>query len=106
MAFDLIISNPPYIPLDQKDSLEPEVVEYEPHEALFGRDPDGLRFYRKFSTSGESLFDSAGGYMALEVGDGQADPVVSILEEAGWKEVRKEKDVNGLFRGVSGFWSD
>lgn len=104
--FDLIISNPPYIPLDQKDSLEPEVVEYEPHEALFGRDPDGLRFYRKLSTSGESLFDSAGGYMALEVGDGQADPVVSILEEAGWKDVRKEKDVNGLFRVVSGFWCD
>lgn len=102
--FDLIVSNPPYIPLDQKSDLEPEVVEFEPHEALFGRDPDGLRFYRKLSTTAMDLFGSTGGYIALEVGDGQAQKVKEIFEEAGWKKLQIEKDINGNFRVVSGFW--
>lgn len=102
--FDIIVCNPPYIPLNEKESLEPEVVEYEPHEALFGRDADGLRFYRKLSTTAEKLFDLTGGYIAVEVGDRQAQDVAKIFKDSGWKSVGIDKDVNGIPRVVSGFW--
>lgn len=102
--FDLVICNPPYIPLSEKESLEPEVVEYEPHEALFGRDPDGLRFYRKLSTTIPKMIDLAGGYMAVEVGDKQADKVQEVFKEAGWGSLNCQRDVNGISRVVSGSW--
>lgn len=99
--FDLIVSNPPYIPQDQQSTLEPEVVYFEPHEALFGRDPDGLRFYRKLSTTAADLLDSTGGFIVVEVGDGQADPVKAIFAEAGWEKVTSLRDVNGISRVVT-----
>lgn len=99
--FDLIVSNPPYIPQDQQSTLEPEVVDFEPHEALFGRDPDGLRFYRKLSTTAAELLDSTGGFIVVEVGDGQADPVKAIFAEAGWEKVTSLRDVNGISRVVT-----
>ena len=102
--FDLIVSNPPYIPENEKENLDPEVVEYEPHEALFGKDPDGLRFYRKLSETAMKLFGPAGGYIVLEVGDGQADKVVEIFRENGWTSIKREKDMNGIYRVVSALW--
>lgn len=104
--FDHIICNPPYIPESQKKTLEPEVIDYEPHEALFGKDEDGLRFYRKLSTTAMKLFDLTGGSIAVEVGDGQAGDVAEIFRKEGWSSLQVEKDINGISRVVSGFWKN
>jgi release factor glutamine methyltransferase len=82
-TFDAILSNPPYIPSDEIGTLGPEIAEYEPRAALDGG-PDGLEAYRKIATrSGGYLRE--GGFVALEVGDGQAGAVMGIFDERGYE---------------------
>ena len=71
--FDLVVSNPPYIPADEYVALEPNVRDYEPRLALYGG-VDGLDFYRRL-VPGAALLLRPGGTLALEVGAGQADAV-------------------------------
>lgn len=80
--FDLIISNPPYIPKAVIGSLEPEVRDYDPRLALDGGD-DGLDFYRRIAREGAGWLESEGVLM-LEIGDGQGAEVKNILEEEKW----------------------
>ena len=76
-GFDLIVSNPPYIPSDKLVSLPPEVVAYEPHEALDGG-PDGLRHHRRIIEAAPGYLNESG-WLALEVGDGQAAEVARLI---------------------------
>lgn len=95
---DAIVSNPPYIPLAELDILSPEVSEYEPRGALDGG-PDGLKYYRKLAQGAiQRLADD--GFMAFEVGDGQAADVIGILEEAGFENVESVDDYSGTARVV------
>jgi release factor glutamine methyltransferase len=80
--FDLIISNPPYIPSAEIESLQPEVRDYDPRAALDGG-PDGLVFYRRFAAEAKP-FLKPGGRMMLEFGDGQADAIKEIFEKQNW----------------------
>lgn len=80
--FDLIISNPPYIPTGEIPTLQAEVREHDPHQALDGG-PDGLNFFRRIA--GEARpFLKAGGKIMLEFGDGQAQPIREIFEAQKW----------------------
>jgi protein-(glutamine-N5) methyltransferase, release factor-specific len=99
--FDVIISNPPYIPSSQASTLQPEVGLFEPAEALFGSDEDGMGFYRNFSIEAVRLLDPTRGFIAVEVGDGQAQPVSKIFEQAGWVDVEIYDDLNKLPRVVT-----
>ncbi len=78
--FDLVVSNPPYIPADEYVALEPNVRDYEPRRALYGG-VDGLDFYRRL-VPGAALLLRPGGTLAMEVGAGQADAVAAIVEAA------------------------
>lgn len=80
--FDLIISNPPYVPTAEIASLQPEVRDYDPRAALDGG-PDGLDFYRLFA-SNAAVFLKPGGKMMLEFGDGQAEAVRQLFEAQLW----------------------
>lgn len=77
--FDLIISNPPYIPTAEIETLEPEVRDHEPRSALDGG-PDGLDFYRLLATQSAKWLKPTGKIL-LEFGDGQADAVKKTFEE-------------------------
>ena len=80
--FDLIASNPPYIPTAEIESLQPEVRDHDPRAALDGG-ADGLDFYRRLA--GESgAFLKPGGRMMLELGDGQAAAVRNLLTVEKW----------------------
>lgn len=81
-AFDLIISNPPYIPTAEIDALEPEVRDYDPRGALDGG-INGLNFYRRFAAEARP-FLKADGRIMLEFGDGQAESIRKIFEEQNW----------------------
>jgi release factor glutamine methyltransferase len=81
-SFDLIISNPPYIPSAEIATLEPEVRDFDPRTALDGG-ADGLDFYRTLA-AGAKPWLKADGKLMLEFGDGQADPIRKIFEHENW----------------------
>ena len=98
--FDIIVSNPPYIPSVIIETLMPEVREHEPRLALDGGQ-DGLVFYRRIlEGSGEYL--NAGGKLFLEIGYDQAEAVGRLMEQAGFQEIRTKKDYSGHDRVVWG----
>ncbi len=100
--FDAIISNPPYIPVSLRTSLEPEVADFEPEQALFGSDIDGLGFYRSLSLNA-GRFVRSGGCLVVEVGAGQAEDVAVMFERTGWNRISIKKDLGQVPRVVSGF---
>ena len=93
--YDLILSNPPYIPSGQCPSLQEEVLR-EPPMALDGG-KDGLDFYRRIILEAPAyLFP--GGRLMLELGDGEAEPVREMLPAAGFSSAVVRKDLAGLER--------
>jgi release factor glutamine methyltransferase len=95
-AFDLIVSNPPYIPTGELAGLEPEVRDFDPVGALDGG-VDGLDFYRRFAGEAAGWL-RPGGWLAMEFGDGQAAELVALFGGPAWTEVRVEKDLSGRER--------
>lgn len=100
MDFDIIVSNPPYIPSEEIGKLMPEVTDHEPHMALDGM-ADGLHFYRILASEGKKRL-KPGGYLALEIGYDQGISVPELLKANGFLEVRVVKDLAGLDRVVTG----
>ena len=98
--FDVIVSNPPYIPSRAIDTLMPEVREHEPRIALDGGE-DGLAFYRRI-LRGIGAYLKPGGMLFLEIGYDQGEEVGRLLEGQGFLEVGVTKDYGGLDRVVSG----
>lgn len=96
LVFDLIVSNPPYLPADEIATLQPEVRDHDPVLALDGG-ADGLDFYRRLAVEGSSRL-RAGGRLMLELGDGQAPAVAELLGASGWSVERVEKDYSGRDR--------
>jgi release factor glutamine methyltransferase len=99
--FDLIVSNPPYIPTAELAALQPEVRDYEPFDALDGG-PDGLDFYRSIIPSAPAHLDP-GGWLLFEVGIGQAEQVGELFNGTGrFGEIFTAKDSAGIERVVGG----
>ena len=98
--FDLIVSNPPYVPTDVIPTLEPEVASHEPVIALDGKE-DGLLFYRRIiEEAGKYL--CRGGMLFFEIGYDQAEAVLGLMMDKGFIEVNTLKDYAGLDRVVYG----
>ncbi|MCS1411423.1 MAG: Release factor glutamine methyltransferase [Verrucomicrobia subdivision 3 bacterium] len=91
--FDLIVSNPPYIPHADMAQLQPEVRDYDPHVALDGG-PDGLNFYRSLALQGGDYLKGGCGAL-VEFGDGEGARIEAIFETAGWKTVNRFQDYGG-----------
>lgn len=101
-TFDIITSNPPYIPTAVIATLEPEVREHEPMMALDGTE-DGLKFYRQIAKEAGGWLKS-GGAIYLEIGYDQGEAVSGLLKDAGFTNVRVVKDLPGKDRVVCGCW--
>lgn len=96
-AFDVIVSNPPYIPALELDGLQPEVARYEPRVAL-AAGPDGLAFYRRLLREAPPLL-KPGGCLIMELGCGQADAVKRLARERGaFDSVECRNDMAGIAR--------
>lgn len=98
--FDLVISNPPYIPSTEIATLQPEVAAYEPHQALDGG-PDGLAYYRTIIPQAVHHL-KPDGWLAMEVGAGQACEVVGMLTIHGYTDICTVDDLAGIERVVVG----
>ena len=100
--YEIIVSNPPYIPSGEISTLMEEVKDHDPLLALDGRE-DGLYFYREIiKKAGQYLHP--GGMLFLEIGCSQAEDVCRYMKEADYKEVAVCKDLAGLDRVVSGVY--
>lgn len=92
LSFDLIVSNPPYIPCAQIGQLPPEVRDYEPTQALDGG-VDGLDYFRMFAAEASRVLKQ-GGQLMLEFGDEQDQAVCRIFQEHNWVVAKVERDYN------------
>lgn len=103
--YNVIVSNPPYIPTEVIQGLQPEVRDHEPVLALDGTE-DGLYFYRKLAVMSRE-FLVPGGRLYLEIGYDQGEAVSGLLREAGYTDIEVIKDTPGLDRIVkAGFNQD
>jgi release factor glutamine methyltransferase len=98
--FDILASNPPYIPTADHDSLSTEVREHEPHSALFAGE-DGLDLYRRLIPDALPLL-TPGGWLALEIGFGQQEPVEGLLQASGFENIRFIPDYQQIPRVALG----
>ena len=99
--FDIIVSNPPYIPKKDIETLHTQVKDYEPYNALEGGE-DGLDFYRQITE--ESIkYLKQGGILAYEVGHDQSEDVSKIMKHHGYDKIYTKKDIQGIDRVVIGF---
>ena len=96
-AFDIVVSNPPYIPVQDKAKMESNVLDYEPELALFVPDEDPMLFYRKIS---ESIFPflSRNGTLYFECHYLYIDRVREMLIEIGYQHVEKRQDLQDKWR--------
>jgi len=97
--FDLIVSNPPYIPLAEKENLQEEVKNFDPELALFASDNDGVEFYEKIIL-GAPFFLKQNGFLAFELGINQANLVKNMLEK-NFENVEIIKDLAGIERVIT-----
>ncbi len=97
-SFDIIVSNPPYIPLKDKSTLDKNVSDFDPSLALFGGE-DGLDCYRLLSTDIKRLL-SPTGLAVLELGVGQRENVEALFQSSGFSTLFILKDLGGVERAV------
>lgn len=102
-AWDVILSNPPYIASEEIGELAPEVAAYDPRLALDGG-PDGLAAYRSLVPAAAEVIAERG-LIALEIGEGQASAVESLLRAAGFRPLRRARDLAGRERCLLAVWS-
>jgi release factor glutamine methyltransferase len=92
-----VVSNPPYIAFAERKVLPPDVIEYEPHQALFARE-HGMAAIRGLAENAVR-FLRPGGFLAMEIGERQRDRVARALHRSGhWAEIRIERDLAGKDR--------
>ncbi|CAN5600632.1 peptide chain release factor N(5)-glutamine methyltransferase [soil metagenome] len=97
--FDVVVSNPPYVAEEERDSLDPEVREWEPPQALFAG-PGGLRVIRELVAGAPEVL-RGGGLLALEVGFGQMEAVAALIRATGrFHEPQVRRDLSGRDRIV------
>lgn len=100
MQFDIIVSNPPYIKREVIDTLDKQVKDFEPYNALEGG-IDGLDFYRAITKQAKD-FLKEGGVLAYEVGHDQSEDVSKLMEIDGYTNIYTKKDLQGIDRVVIG----
>jgi release factor glutamine methyltransferase len=99
-CFDVVVSNPPYVPRGDRASLAVEVREFEPALALFAGG-DGLDVYRRLIPAAYSVL-VPDGFIALEIGYGQSEGIRALLDAAGYRHIEFTPDLQGIPRVASG----
>jgi len=99
-SFDIIISNPPYIPKKEKVFIQKEVT-FDPDLALYTNDDKGLDFYRKITAQAPKILNK-NGFLLFEMGYLQSDDIKKLMENAGFKNIEIIKDLAGIDRVISG----
>ncbi len=96
--FDIIVSNPPYIPLKLQKTIQKE-VSFEPKSALYTKDDKGLEFYEKITNDAKNYLNDDG-YLLFELGIGQSQDVAQIMKDNGFKDIKILKDLANIDRVI------
>ncbi len=97
---DIVVSNPPYVPMADRHSLSVEVRDHEPGLALFAGE-DGLEVYRRLIPAAYAVLES-GGFLVMEIGFMQSDSVAALLADAGFTQIEFVPDLQGIPRVAVG----
>ncbi|MGE5351791.1 MAG: peptide chain release factor N(5)-glutamine methyltransferase [Acidobacteriota bacterium] len=98
--FDVIVSNPPYVSIEEYKTLQPEITKYEPKEAVTDNS-DGYTFYKTISSRAIGMLND-GGKLFFEVGQGQSETVAGHMKNCGFTNVSVKKDYLNIERVVYG----
>ncbi len=101
MKFDLMVSNPPYVRISEKEWMEKNVLNHEPHPAIFVEEEDPLIFYRKIVDLAEGHLNKQG-RLFFEINEAYGAEVLQLLKDRGFENVTLKKDFNGKDRMVRG----
>ena len=100
-AYNIIASNPPYVLESEKRTIEPNVLEFEPHVALFVSDNDPLKFYEHITNFALNHLKK-NGHLFFEINESMGQQVAELLHDKGFKDIKLKKDINGKERMVRG----
>lgn len=98
---DILVSNPPYIPFREKEKMHRNVLDHEPHLALFVSNDEPLIFYKKIADSGKKLLKPSG-KIYFEINERFGNDVAKLLSNLSYNNVQVIQDLNGKDRIVSG----
>lgn len=104
-SFDIVVSNPPYIDVSEKMSMEANVLDYEPHTALFADASDPLKHYRSICLIAAECLRPGGG-MFLEINPMYATQIEKLLSVEQWRDVRIINDIHGRRRFAEAYRSN
>ena len=96
----MIVSNPPYIPPQQKETIQKE-VRFEPDLALYTTDDKGLEFYKKITEKAPEYLNK-NGYLMFELGINQSQEVAEIMNKQGFTQIQVLKDLANIDRVIFG----
>lgn len=101
---DILVSNPPYVPHKDAATMQPNVLQYEPHIALFVDDSDPLLFYRALAAFGRDHLNS-GGTIYCELHEDLAHPTADLFRQEGYADVEIRRDMQGKERMLKAIWN-
>ncbi len=101
--FDIIVSNPPYVRDSEKELMKSNVLEHEPHKALFVSNDDPLKFYRSIAQMAKATLNHKG-LVFCEVNEALGNETSQLFLQNGFKEVELRKDLNGKDRMIKACW--
>jgi release factor glutamine methyltransferase len=101
-SFDIWVSNPPYVLRSDKSAMDPNVLEHEPHMALFVEDNDPLLFYKKIAEEAKNYL-KPGGEMYFEIHEHKVLEVKCLLKELDFRNIQLRKDMQGRDRMIRAF---
>ncbi len=99
LKYNIIVSNPPYIPLKDKDTLQIEVRDFDPPNALYTKDENGIEYYEKIIKQSDK-FLLPNGFLAFEIGQNQAEIVSILLKEYNFTIKNIVQDMNNIARVI------
>jgi release factor glutamine methyltransferase len=99
--FDLVVSNPPYLTEKEKEQMNPNVLQWEPHKALFVPDTDPMKFYRKIILQARDILKHEGS-LFLEINENYPEEIYQLLSSAQFSNLEIRKDLSGKYRMARG----
>lgn len=104
--FDLLVSNPPYIPQSEAQAMDSNVVDYEPDRALFVPDSDALLFYRRLLELAKENEKNSPVHVAFEIHEDFGEQMIELCASFGFKEVNLLQDLQGKDRMIFAQYGD
>lgn len=101
--FDVIVSNPPYVTPADKELMQKNVLDYEPHLALFVKMENPLIFYEKIASLGSKMLNNNGN-LYFEINENYGDETLQLLRDIGYTSLKVIKDLSGRNRMVRATW--